>query len=465
MDRSSAQAVSPDELTFRDGLGDRFLIRDTSGRPLHESLLLRAPLSGVPSFEFALNERVWLLETFDHHSFLLIRNMVRFPGRLPRLSIVSDYGGGTRLSEFLSALETRGEPLPTSTALFFVKEILEALAALHRQPGDISHGALSPERIVVADGRIRIADYVMGSAIEQLRYSSERYWKELRVAVPASAGGARLDRRVDVAQIGMIAVALLAGRPLRETEHIGGLADVLMGLTQEKDGSRTSLALPIRGWLLKALHMDPRRVFVNALEAQQALEVAMAEADLRPSPGRLDSLAAGPKSVNPTIPFRTVPTRPVVAFAPMSPVKKPMSPRRDSGRTQGVASAASLQPRSGMSESVRRTRVSPGFGTFLWIALVGVLVVGAFTVGQFVPAPDWLLSRHGTLVIESKPQGVPVFVDGKAQGVTPMTLSVESGRHEVELRGAGKPRVFNVLVASRDRVAQYVEFQSSRPSR
>ena len=40
------------------------------------------------------------------------------------------------------------------------------------------------------------ADWLLlGPGIEQLRYTTERYWKELRVAVPSSAGGARLDRR------------------------------------------------------------------------------------------------------------------------------------------------------------------------------------------------------------------------------------------------------------------------------
>ena len=63
-------------------------------------------------------------------------------------------------------------------------------------------------------------------------------------------------------------------------------------------------------------------------------------------------------------------------------------------------------------------------------------------------------------VIESNPQGVPVFVNGTQQGVTPLSLKVAGGRHEVELRGPGKPRIFNVFVSRGYRVAQYVEFPS-----
>ena len=53
-------------------------------------------------------------------------------------------------------------------------------------------------------------------------------------------------------------------------------------------------------------------------------------------------------------------------------------------------------------------------------------MTAAFTAAQFIPAPDWLFSRTGTLVIESNPQGVEVLVNGKPQGVTPLTLKVEA---------------------------------------
>ena len=61
MDVSAAKSMAPsDDLLFRDGLGDRFLVRDAHGRPAHECLLIRPELSSVPAFEFALNERLWL---------------------------------------------------------------------------------------------------------------------------------------------------------------------------------------------------------------------------------------------------------------------------------------------------------------------------------------------------------------------------------------------------------------------
>jgi len=85
-------------------------------------------------------------------------------------------------------------------------------------------------------------------------------------------------------------------------------------------------------------------------------------------------------------------------------------------------------------------------------------MTAAFTAAQYIRPPDWLFSNTGTLVVESNPQGVAVNVNGKPHGVTPLTLKVQAGVHEVELQGPGKPRIFKVHVTRGDRVAQYVEF-------
>ena len=451
-----------DDLFFRDGLGDRLLVRDSHGRATHECLSIRPELTAVPAFEFALNERLWVVEKFDHPAFLTVRNILRLPGRLTSISLLHDMTGGDRLSEILERAASSGRPATVGATMFLLKEVLAALAALHRHGGDLAHGAIAPERILLADGRVRIADYVLGPAIEQLRFTTERYWKELRVAVPFSAGGARLDRRVDVAQTALIAVAMFAGRPLRDTENLGALGDVLMSI---------SVPPPIRSWLLRALHMDPRRVFVHAGEASKALDDAMAEAGAHPSEQEFASFAGArgvvtafrteivntPVSGAPPVPPAVAATArpapvtrpPIVAPPPRREVRQrhddpPMYARKDSIAAGGVK------------------RMTAEFRKFLLGAVMIAGMTGAFTAAQFIPAPEWMFSNNGTLVVESSPQGVKVSVNGKPQGVTPLTLKVESGIHEVELHGPGKPKIFKVHVTRGDRVAQYIEFTGRR---
>ena len=445
-----------EEVLFRDGLGDRLLIRDNHGRRTHESLLIRADLTSIPSFEFALNERIWLVEKFDHPAFLTIRNIVRLPGRLTSISLVHDLTGGTRLSEVLTRAESSGLTISASAALFIVKEVLDGVAELHRQSGELAHGALAPERIVLADGQVRIADYVLGAAIEQLRYTPERSWKELRVAAGSSAGGVRLDRPVDVAQIAMIAAAMFAGRPLTETEHLGGLGDVLLSL---------SLPQPIRAWLLKALQMDTRRVFIHAGEASKALDEALAEAGIRPSRKDVEPLIGGRAVVTPfkppanDKPITVAPSAPAISSLPkLAPlVTKPAVTAAKAKRN--AWNAYDADPRlfgwQGSMFAEEQKSANPRLKQFLWIGLLLITMVSAFTAAQYIPPPEWLFSKNGTLVIESNPQGVSVYVNGQSHGVTPLTLRVQAGVHEVELHGPGKPKLFKVHVTRGDRVAQY----------
>jgi len=98
----------------------------------------------------------------------------------------------------------------------------------------------------------------------------------------------------------------------------------------------------------------------------------------------------------------------------------------------------------------------------LKIGALGAALAGAFTAAQFVPAPAMLFSHTGTLVVESNPAGANVLVDGQDQGRTPVTLELKTGKHQVELRGGSKPRVFNVFISSGAHVSQYVELPQRR---
>ncbi len=444
-----------EDLLFRDGLGDRMLIRDAQGRPAHECLFLRLELSSVPAFEFALNERLWLVEKFDHPAFLTVRNIVRTPGQIASIGLVHDLTGGTRLSDVLTRAASGGQAITAGATVFVLKEVLDALAELHRQSGDLAHGAVAPERVVLADGKVRIADYVLAPALEQLRFTTERYWKELRVAVPSSAGGARLDRRVDVVQAALMAVAMFAGRPLRDTEHLTGIGDVLMAI---------SVPQPIRSWLLRALHMDPRRVFVHAGEASQALTDAINESGLRPAPRDLDLQQSRSLRI-----ARPAPKPPASMAATAVVVKSPSivkttappaAPKRDVWQARDTDQRHYAHPGAVMPG--KRKPMGAAFRNFLFASVMIALMVGAFTAAQFIPVPDSMFSQSGTLVIESHPQGIKVSVNGNPQGVTPLTLKVEAGLHEVELLGPGKPKIFKVHVTRGDRVAQYIEFPGRR---
>jgi serine/threonine protein kinase len=485
MDRSAAQANTTEIPLFRDGLGERFLLADNYGRPVRESLLVRAELAAVPAFEYALNLRITELEHFQHPSFVRIHAMTRTAGRLPRLSLVSDYVPGRRLSEILMP-GTGGVPnAPPSmpAALFLIREILDAVAVLHRQAATTCHGALGPERIIIGDAQPRIAEYVIGSAIEQLRFSHDRYWNDLRIAVPPSAGQARFDRRTDVAQVGMLALALFAGRLLKDEEHLGNVLGLVDALTAQAEGARGALPQPLRSWLLKMLQLDLRRSYVSAVEAHQALEQAMVEAGVKPSGVELEVLTRHSRRtlVSPAAQSAASPSPALRQAQGVPSSSRDGSPTQDTERmptasrfgTKAVAprAASAARPpqqavRPSRREYLDRLNRRGSWGRlFLQIFIIAGLTAGAFAVARIVPPPGTWFARSGAIVVDSKPQGAIILIDGERRGVTPATITIASGHHNIELRNGNRVRSLDVIVPSGGKIVETVELRPQRSPR
>ena len=93
--------------------------------------------------------------------------------------------------------------------------------------------------------------------------------------------------------------------------------------------------------------------------------------------------------------------------------------------------------------------------------LAGVIVVLLAVVG-------WLWTRdtgtpragEGELVVQSRPIGARVTVDGSERGVTPLTVRLPSGAHVLEVQiGKAEPRVIPLTIQANVQTAQYVELQ------
>jgi hypothetical protein len=281
---------SEPSVTFRDGLGDRFLTRATETGDAVERLRVSADLAAQ---ERALSERVDRLLNF--------RN-VRFP-RVHQVQsetidgskvvwVVSEHVPGTRLSELLAFVQSHEAlVVDVNMALQVGREVLSALAVLHDSRG-VTHGALGLERLILTpQGRVILADYALGGAFEKLQMARTRLWRDFRIAMPPSAGLPRFDRRSDVANLAVAVLMLLSGRPLGPGDSLDGLRKLLDGAGERlPNGRLRPLSSSLKGWLERALPIESRRPFATALEAQVALEdVLKKERAYAPTPAALKS--------------------------------------------------------------------------------------------------------------------------------------------------------------------------------
>jgi hypothetical protein len=273
MDPALAAGALPAPNNFHDGLGERRRVSDATG-DIVERLCLRRELTAIPSFEFALRERAGRLANFRHTYFGRVRSIDRLGDPAATLAVVSEVTRGVRLSQLLTQAEPRPVTIDINAALHLIRQLVSAVAMLHENAPDVAHGAIGAERIIVtSSARVVIVEYVLGAALEQLRYTPERYWKELRVALPPSAGPARFDQRTDVTQVGVVALSLVLGRLLTDHEYPARASEVLAsarGISSR--GGLEPLPPGLRVWLGRALQLDPRHSFASALDARVELD-------------------------------------------------------------------------------------------------------------------------------------------------------------------------------------------------
>jgi PEGA domain-containing protein len=276
MNTASVPVERPEAPLFSDGLGDRVVAVDGATGDLLQILRLRPELLAVPSFEFALRERAARLANFRHAYYARVRRIDRQP---TGLAVVSDHAEGVRLSEILRVAQERRLHLDLNAALCLLRQLVPSVALLHENARDVAHGLIAPERLIVTPrARLVIVEHVLGSAVEQLRYGRERLWQEFRVALPVTAVGSRFDHRADVAGIGMVALALVLGRPLEAGEYPDKIASLVNDARALSTmGDEQPLPAALRTWLSRVLQLEPRTAIATASDALAALEDALSD--------------------------------------------------------------------------------------------------------------------------------------------------------------------------------------------
>ena len=375
-----------------DALGDRLLMFDNTNAPSWEILRFKPALAHDSRFEAALRERVDQLISFQHESFPIVRPIKRL-GHDDGLAVVSTYSQGAPVSDALK------RPRSVDFALRLIRQLVPALAALHRHAPGLSHGSLTADRIVLsAEGRLMIREHMVGAALESLECAPARLWSEfgilaaspaatvLAASLPAPARTVSLDQRCDVAQLALVAISLMAGRRLGPEDYPEKLPRVLDEIARRSHGPGSARFPSFRHWLERAVQLDDQ-----AFESGQDAEAALAE--LRDEPARghtpVDSLALKPVEpiVTRDVPPKEDSTPPMWSAARSlpAPVKGPSTP---SPSRVGTVRDRAVQLWSRVPRRVIRAAT---------VALCVVALAEAVVIGRL------LMSRAATpVVVETK---------------------------------------------------------------
>lgn len=419
-----------------DGFGRRTRGIDPDTGEEAELLELSSTLVEHAGFVSALGDRVARFATVRHASYVHLRRLDRPSG--DRLVLVSDDSGGWRLSELLTASAAASSPLDIAVVIGLLRQLLPAAALFSRHNRDSAIGALSPERLIVTpQGRLVIAEHAFGPAIEKLNLGRDRLWRDFRVTMPPSAGLPRANARADANALGVVALSLLLARLLTEEEYPNELPALLESAVEHRDGQPAPLSKALSTWLTRSLQFDISTSFQSPHEAQVAFESVLAT-----DRSYVTSSSAVDEWVTKT-----------GEAIEKSRGKAPGSARLAPG-TVAPSPLAPEAPYAPEALSSSRSPLVPA------LAVLSVLLMGAVF---------WLWSRdpggpragEGELVVQSRPVAARVSVDGEDRGVTPITLSLPSGAHVLEVQiGKSEPRVIPLTIRAGAQTAQYVELQN-----
>ncbi len=258
-----------------DGFGLRRNGTDSeTGEPI-ELLDLATPLVEHSGFVTTLGERVARFAAVRHASYVHLRRLDR--PSADRLELVSDYTPGWRLSELLDESSSANLRLDITVVIALLRQLLPAVALYSRHNREAAIGALSVERLIVTpQARLVIAEHAFGPALEKLNLGRDRLWRELRVAMPPSAGLPRSNQRSDANGIGVVALSLLLGRLLAVEEYPSQLQPLVEDLSEYRDGRASKLSISFSNWLTRALQFDVRTAFQSPSDAQLAFESVLA---------------------------------------------------------------------------------------------------------------------------------------------------------------------------------------------
>ena len=520
MEVAVAESFVPAAQPFVDGFGERRVVVDARGERL-DVLRLNAALSGTSAFEASLRERVGRIAGFRHDAFARVRT-VDVDRQSGTLMVVSDHVRGARLATLLSCAEKRSVPVDLPAATCIIRQLVLAAAAWRDQMPDAVHGAISPDRIVITpEGRVIIVEQVLGSAIEQLRYSRQRYWEELGVALPVTFNVA-INARADVLQIGTVALALILGRRLTADDR----PDQIQPTALDR------VPLPIRRWLLKALQADPLGSFTSVTDARAALVDTFGEADPVEQDGLLlfmarclaletnasafpmeeDGRSASgpiPASVDdvPDVDLGTriealkaflarrssraeavlenasasvatlAPPEPAAAAPPTTATVAPPAPKEPRDLPLQPPPIATVMPeapvlpppsvdvvvtpkpaREKRSRSLMPSALPADWTRRLWIGAAVALAVIIGIVLVVSGISPWSRGpAMGSFSIDTRPAGAAVTIDGEPRGVTPLALDLAAGDHVVEIVTPNDRRHIPVTIRAGSQVSQFLE--------
>ena len=326
--------------------------------------------------------------------------------------MVMEYVEGATLQHLLRVQQA----LDFSSALRVLAPLAEALDYAHQ--AGVIHRDIKPSNIMVQpDGRPKLMDFGVARLDSSTATRTGHVLGSPSYMAPEQILGGPLTARADLFSFAVVAYeALTARRPFEGDSVPGIVYSVVYKAAPAPSGLNRELPPSCDVVFGRALAKNPAERYPNATAFVGAL---MGADDGRPAPD--------------------ISADPLLESLLLSAASAP-EPGGDGERTPIPARVGS--PTTTLDRALTRPRAAPAPSPRRWPRLagagVGVVAATALAAWLWTPPPAAVEpATPGPLRIETQPPGMPVSIDGRLAGRSPLMLLLAPGMHRVRVAEQG----------------------------
>ena len=273
----------------RGGMGSVYRVRSLISDRVEAMKVLLPDLVGRQDLAARFEREIKVLAALDHPNIAQLRTALKLDNQLV---MIMEFVGGQSLAERVK----RG-PIPTSEALAYIDQMLNALTYAHAQ--GVIHRDIKPANMMLTpEGVVKLTDFgVARSQNYEALTATGTTTGSLAYMSPEQINGGAVDARSDLYSLGISLYEMVTGRrPFRANSDFAMMSAQLKEQPRPPIELRSDLNPQLNEIILRALAKNPTERFQSASEFRTALLGVRLRLGPRPSQGaRLRSLRFRPE--------------------------------------------------------------------------------------------------------------------------------------------------------------------------
>jgi eukaryotic-like serine/threonine-protein kinase len=248
----------------RGGMGSVYRVRSLISDRVEAMKVLLPDLVGRQDLAARFEREIKVLAALDHPNIAQLRTALKLDNQLV---MIMEFVGGQSLAERVK----RG-PIPTSEALAYIDQMLNALTYAHAQ--GVIHRDIKPANMMLTpEGVVKLTDFgVARSQNYEALTATGTTTGSLAYMSPEQINGGAVDARSDLYSLGISLYEMVTGRrPFRANSDFAMMSAQLKEQPRPPIELRSDLNPQLNEIILRALAKNPTERFQSASEFRTAL--------------------------------------------------------------------------------------------------------------------------------------------------------------------------------------------------